>query len=341
MKGEEVHCVRDRAHLVRFDVAGEPNDGSSMKGIERALISVEPSPAHTEHCQGKLGFEPAGDKQFCYGVNEDSTCDGAQKVLPIKDGFECKNCYVSAKADAFYKLNYSLTELNSVTVGLKGIQLRAAAGVHRELSGSGTLTEGSYTFPGSDKTITLMDRLVGCPVCVRVTIKVGAPTSLEYSLKWNGQGEADAGATLDLDLGDNYVHYDSKAGWHHQALTPTHKVEPMLEVKANAEADLKLTLKTSLQVNVDNIVWYHLNMDPSLPLKLTIDGGFGPFKSAKVCLDGDALLNMEQEANLDWNLLKWHAKDHWGPSKLYSWEKRGIVHACKGVQAENSSALVV
>uniref|UniRef100_A0A6T9NSL0 Uncharacterized protein n=1 Tax=Alexandrium catenella TaxID=2925 RepID=A0A6T9NSL0_ALECA len=342
LSGEEVHCIRDRAHLVRFDVAGEPNDGSSMEGIERALISMEPSPGHADHCRGELGSTPSGEKHFCYGVNQDESCAGAKAALPIEGGIECKNCFVSATADAFYKLNYSMTALHSVSVGLRDIHLRASAGIHRGGSESQKAV-GNMTYPGSDKPLTLINRLVGCPVCVKVNIQIGAPTTLEYDLSWSHQEEAEAGAAFHMNLGNDIVHYDSAAGWSHESHSPEVEIKPMLVTSTKASADLKLALKTSLQLKLGGIVWYHLNMNASLPIKVTFDGGFGPFKKAKTCLDGEASFKIGHEADLDWSFLKWSAKNHWGPTNLYSWSKPDI-HLCEQVaapRAPNTSLLVV
>lgn len=346
LAGQEVHCVAERAHLVHFDVEGEPNDGSSLKGIQRAVISVTPSPAHAHRCDvsSAVGGDttPAGDKDFCYGVNQDSSCKAAQKNIPIKDGFDCKDCFVSADADAFYKLNYSMTKLNSVEVGLRNIKLRASAALHTLKSGAGTVASGNVPFPDSDKTLTLINALVGCPVCVRVNIKVGFPTSLDYSVSLTGDADLEAGAMLDVDLGNNVVHYDSTKGWSHEVDQPKVSVSPLLTVTAKATADLKVDVKTSAQVNVDNIIWYHLNMAPALDTTLKFEGK-GLFHKDQVCLNGDASFDMSQEANLDWDLKVWHAKDHWGPKDLYSWSKPGIVKECKQINIPqgNGTATVV
>merc|ERR1712147_389686 len=137
-------------------------------------------PAHNEKClMAELGdHTPAGDKEF----------------------------FLSASADAYYKLNYTMTHLNSVEVGLRDINLRASAGVHKDFSKSGTPESGTVNLPTVSKTI--IDSLVGCPVCVKATIKVAFPTSIDYSLDLSGEADVDAGASLDINLGSNIVKYD-------------------------------------------------------------------------------------------------------------------------------------
>jgi len=347
-RGEQVHCVGERAHLIHYDVEGEANDGSSLKGVRRAIISVTPSAPHREHCyKAKVqDHTPEGDKEFCYGANQDSTCKAAKQSIPIENGFDCKDCFLSASADAYYKLNYTYDHLNTVEVGLRDINLRASLGIHADFSKSGTAASGTVNFPDSDKRITLIDKLVGCPVCVKATIYVAFPTSLDYTITLSGDTNIEAGAVLDINLGNNVVKYDAnKAGlfkskWTHEVDSPKYSASPLLTVDAKATGDLKLDVKTSAQVNVDNIVWYHLNMIPALDAKVTYKGS-GLFHNDQVCLDADPSFTMGQEANLDWNLLVWHEKDHWGPKQLYSWSKPGMVNGCKDIKLGNATSLVV
>lgn len=342
LRGEEVHCLRDRAHLLRFDVAGEPNDGSSLEGIERAVVSLEPSQEHSEHCLGGLGSTPSNHKQFCFGANQDAACTGAKEaVLPLEDGFECKDCFVAASADAFYKLNYSAWSVHSVSVGVNNLNVRASATVRRTETESDKPAVGKKTLAGTDKPFTIFDSLVGCPACVRVTFKIGVPTTLAYDLSWKSDGTGEAGASLDMEFGNNSIHWASGQGWEKESHSPTVTIKPALTATGKAEADVQLALTTSLQVSVDNVVWYHLDLDPSLPMKVTFDGGWGPFKpKAKTCINGDPSFEMVQEADLNWNLFKWHKQAHWGPSTLYSWSQKGGIHACEEVAA-NSSLLLV
>lgn len=181
-------------------------------------------------------------------------------------------------------------------------------------------------------------------VCVKAKIVVAFPTSLDYSFTVSGEADLEAGASLDINLGDNVVKYDGnldeKSRWSHEVGSPKVTVSPLLTANAKADADLKLDIKTSAQVNVDNIVWYHLNMKPALDTKLAFEGSNLLHKD-QVCLNGDAAFDMSQEADLDWDLKVWHAKDHWGPNSLYSWSKPGIVHECKDIKLANSSTVIV
>jgi len=339
-KGNEVHCISNRAHLLQYDVEGEANDGSSLKGVHQAIVSMTPSPDHASHCsnlKAQLGdHTPKGHKEFCYGANQDASCKGAKRNIPIKHGFDCKDCFLSVHADAFYKFNYTMTQLNSVKVGLKDVNLRASVGLHKHLAMSDPVSKGNIPFPDSDKEITLIDKLVGCPVCVRVLIKVKFPTSLDYKLTVSGDADFEAGAVMDINLGDNIVQYDGAGGtgWSHKVEKAKVSVTPILTADAKADGDLKLDVKTSLQVNVNNILSYHLNMGPALDTKVSSHND-------RVCLNGDAALDMTQEAKLDWDLKVWRAKAHWGPKQLYKWSKSGSVSRCKDIKLGNATAVIV
>jgi len=342
-KGSEVHCISNRAHLLHYDVEGEANDGSSLKDMRHAIVSLKPSRHLSDLCSNLKGDDtPGGDKKFCYGANQDASCTKAKSDIPIKDGFDCKDCFLSADADATYKLNYTMTRLNSVEVGLKDVNLRASVGIYKGAAGSDTAASGTIPFPDSDKTITLIDKVVGCPVCVRVSIKVAFPTSLDYSLTVSGDAELEAGAVMDINLGSNIVKYDGVGGtgWSHEVDQATVSVTPIISASAKATGDLKLDVKTSMQVNVDDIMWYHLNMVPAIDTKVNFEGEDRLHKD-RVCLNGDAALDMAQEADLDWDLKVWHAKEHWGPKNLYTWSKAGVVSGCKDIKLANTTAVLV
>lgn len=332
-RGEKVHCVSDRAHLLRYDIVGEENNGSSLNGIERAVVSLEPSPAHDDRCGNstRLSFNPSGDKQYCFGANQDASCKQAKADLPINEYFNCRDCFVSVSADTWYYLNYSALGMGSLRVGLNNTHVHAAASLHKALHGQGKPVSGTIPVIGNEN-FTVIDTLIGCPVCLKLTITVSAPTSIDYSLKTSAEADdLQAGVALDIDLGDNFVTYDSAAGWGHVTHRPSVKATPLLAASGNAEADFNFGLETKLQVNVDDFFWYRLTMNPTIPGKLGLSGGFWPVIKGDLCLDGTAKFSMVQEADLNWHLLLWKAVDHWGPANLWSWElpSNEAVHLCK------------
>jgi len=318
---------------LKYDVAGQENDGSSMKGIERAIISLEAARQHNHKCvNASLGSTPSGDKQFCYGANQNSDCSGAKADIPVENGaLTCKDCYVAAEADVFYKLDYSLTGLHSAQVGVQDIHVKGSASLNKLLSGSTTAFKGSHELMGNTQ-ITLIDELVGCPVCVKATIKVAFPTSLDYELDLSGQADITVGGKIDAHLGDRWAKYTQGAGWTYPTYSRTVTATPILNIgSVQAKAGINLGLRTSVQVDIDSIMWFHLNLNPKLPLTAEASGSIWPITKGKFCLKGDAELDIGHEADLDWDLKVWQAKHHWGPQADYTWKKTDAIDYCKSI----------
>jgi len=337
--GEDVHCVGDRAHVLKYDIKGEENDGSSMKGVESAIISFDAARHLDQQCLNSTlrGDEtPSGDKQLCYGVNQNSDCSGADKTIQVANGaLECKDCYVAVKADAFYSLNYSMGGLNSAQVGLKDIHLTASASLHKTLSGSTTAFKGSHEFANADRKMTLIDKLVGCPICVKAKVVVAVPTTLDYQLDLSATTDITAGASVDAHMADRWAKYDSKDGWTYPEYKLDVTTKPFLTVdNTDAKANLNLGLRTSVQIELDDIVWYHLDIHPTFPLKAEISSEASNPLKPKFCLKGDGDMTIAHEANLDWKVLAWHAKNHWGPTQDKDWSKSGVIDFCKDLKAE-------
>ena len=182
------------------------------------------------------------------------------------DGSGCDG----ATADLFYKLNYTWDSLNSVEVGLKDMHVRGSVSLHTHLSESATPVKGTKVLVTNATKITLIDKLVGCPVCVKAQITVATPTSVDYEIDLKAQADITAGAVLDIDLGERSVKWDHVDGWTYPKTERSVTVKPLLEIgNVQASADVKLSIDTSLQIEIDSIVWYHLNLKPSVPLTTT------------------------------------------------------------------------
>eukprot|EP00929_Paragymnodinium_shiwhaense_P112770 TRINITY_DN81037_c0_g1_i1.p1 TRINITY_DN81037_c0_g1~~TRINITY_DN81037_c0_g1_i1.p1 ORF type:complete len:374 (+),score=75.09 TRINITY_DN81037_c0_g1_i1:85-1206(+) len=343
--GERMHCVGNRAHVLKYAVEGDESDGSSMAGIRSAVISMDAAPHHDVHClPASLNLSrstPAGDKEFCYGWNQDSTCAAAKEAIPLQTGglpLDCKDCFVSAHADVYYKLNYSWDHLTSVEVGVKDLHLRGSVALHSHLDGSTTLAKGTKVLSDNSTSYTVIDELVGCPVCVKAKIQLAVPTTLDYEVDLKAQADITAGAELDIHLGDRWVKWDDVVGWTRAVPSREVSAKPLFNIgKVHAEADASVELKTALQINVDDIIWYHVDLTPSLKLKATSDGALWPFHGQQFCLKGDADLKIGHEADLHWNLLTFHENKHWGPVQDYDWSRPGAIHMCKKVGNSSGS----
>lgn len=336
--GEELHCIGNRAHILKYNMVGNVNGGAPEEVIENAAVSIEPASEHAAKCSVK--GTPAGDKSFCYGVNDDSTCTSAKEVIPLDSGeVDCNDCFVGASADLFYKLNYTWHALNSVEVGVRDMHLRSDVSLHKHLSGSKIVAKGTKVLSTNATRKTLIDKVVGkCPLCVKVKIEVSVPTSLDYELDFKGQSDVTVGAALDVDLGERSIKWDRFAGWSHPKPETKLNIKPILDVGSEqSEGDLKFDLDTALQLHVDDIISYRENLKSSFPLKCTEKGSVWPARKAQFCLDGEASFTLGHEADLHWNLLKFKENHHWGPYQDFSWSKPDF-HDCKNVGSNMASA---
>merc|ERR1712216_884428 len=99
--------------------------------------------------------------------------------------------------------------------GVQDIHVKGSASLNKLVSASTTAFKGTHELK-SNTQITLIDKLVGCPVCVKATIKVAFPTSIDYELDLSGEADV----ALDVNLGSNIVKYDGnqakRSKWSHE-----------------------------------------------------------------------------------------------------------------------------
>merc|ERR1719281_1164218 len=104
-----------------------------------------------------------------------------------------------------------MTHLHSVEVGLQDMHVRGAVSVYKHLQGSKTALKGTKVLSTNASQWTVIDKLVGCPVCIKVKIVVAAPTSVDYEIDLKGQSDITAGAELDVNLGQRSVKWDHES----------------------------------------------------------------------------------------------------------------------------------
>jgi len=227
-----------------------------------------------------------------------------------------------------------MTSLSSAQVGLRDIHMVGSASLHKSLSNSTTALKGSYELANANRKMTVIDKLVGCPVCVKAKVTIAAPTYLDYELDLSAKTDITAGAQVDVHFSDRWAKYDSKHGWTYPEYKKDVSTTPILDITDNdVKANLNIGLRTSIQVDVDDIAWYHLDVHPTFALTAEMSGSVWPLKP-KFCLKGDADMTIGHEADLDWNIFTWHAKNHWGPTQDKEWSQRDAISYCKGSEAE-------
>eukprot|EP00927_Polykrikos_kofoidii_P046444 TRINITY_DN4068_c0_g1_i6.p1 TRINITY_DN4068_c0_g1~~TRINITY_DN4068_c0_g1_i6.p1 ORF type:complete len:346 (-),score=53.93 TRINITY_DN4068_c0_g1_i6:214-1251(-) len=312
-QGEEVLCIGPRPHRVEYNLKGD-----SVETLEDAFISVAPAlDMNSNTCVPSS----SGDKALCIGANQDATCAHAKSDFPLAHGFDCVNCFAGATTDLFYKLSVSGFTLYGVEVGLQNTHLRGAVEVHGAASGASEPVKGQITLLDGDKTAKISFKIAKI---VPVDITVGLPTILDYSVGVSGSFEATAGADLDIQLGDHFVKWTRAGGFAVMNGSPSVTVTPKLAVNVKAQADMSVKLQSSAQIDIDKVMWYHLNMASALPVNVALND-----QDTEVCAVGGVDFQAGHEADVHFSLFgKETDIKHFGPKELYHYHKDDVARKC-------------
>jgi len=316
--GEDIQCLAGRAHKVTYDIQMDPaSNGATLEDVTDATIEVTRHSDADEQCASN----DASDKPFCIGVNSDD-CQNPSGILPINDIFECKNCFGGATTDLYYKFEHKFLSLQKVEVGLTNTKIIGALEVHAHKDAAADLTSGTISLPDKEFSFSFMAGVIP------VDIKLKFPTTLEYSLGLEGHLDAVAGADLDMDFGEHHLTWTKEDGFTTTNTEPTVNLAPVLTVDTgNSGADITMSLHSSLQVDVNKVVWYHVNLDPTFPSKVSFESHW--FKDNKVCLKGDMDFPIAHEGEVYHTLF---GKDivikHFGPVELSHYHKDGLIDKC-------------
>jgi len=312
--GTETVCIGPRAHEVVYDF-----DGETLEEIENATVSLQPAPELNEFC----AVAPHGDKAICVGANVDASCTKAAKDEPLNSVLDCESCFLGATTDLFYTLEVGFFKLKQASVGLRDTHLRGAVEVQGKEAMSRQLLNGTMTLLSADRTAKISFKVAGV---IPVDITVGLPTSLSYNLEVHESAQFTAGAAFDLDFGDHSVQW-TKDGFSTQNTPMSHKVTPELALENKATAFLGLGLSSSLRVDVDKVLSYHVDVAPTLPVTVSE-------QDEQVCLDAGAEITVSHEADVHFSLFgKDHDLYHYGPKQLVHEKADHLLHHCVQIPA--------
>jgi len=268
---------------------------------------------------------PSGTRDFCVGGNTDD-CTTPRAKLPINDVFECENCFAGVETNLYYSVEIKWLKLHRVEVGLKDTHLRGKVEVHGQKdAATGPLKTGSISLIEEGKEAKISFFVGGV---IPVNIKIGMPTTLEYSLGLHGSLDAVLGADLDIDLGDHFVSWEKATGFEFHNTTISVDVSPVITLNSGtAAADVELKVRSGIQVDLDSVMWYHLNLVPSVPTALSFEKTAG--QNDQVCIRGDVDVPLSHEADVHFSLLgKDHDIYHYGPVELLHWRKEQAINKC-------------
>merc|ERR1712059_186060 len=129
----------------------------------------------------------------------------------------------------------------------------------------------------------------------------------------------------DIDLGDHFVTWTKDAGFVTHNTTKSVQTNPFVSWNSGkAEADMLLNLKSNLQVDIDNVMWYHFNMNPQMPGQLTLEHELS--ETDTLCINAGADFDVNHEAEVHFTLFgKNHTIYHMGPHDVYHYHKDQVM----------------
>jgi len=313
--GTETQCFGPRAHTVTYDL-----DGDSLDNLQNAKIEIVPEPAMNGYCMG-----PSGDRDFCVGGNTDD-CITSRENLAIDDVFNCENCFAGVSTDLYYTVEIKWLKLHRVEVGLRDTHLRAALEVHGNKDvATGPLKTGSISLLDGQKAAKVNFLVAGF---FPISLSMSMPTTLEYSLGLHGSLDAVAGADLDIDLGDHFISWEKATGFEVHNSSMSVNLSPVLTLNSGAAAaDVELKVRSGIQVEMNKVMWYHLDLVPSIPTALSFEKTTG--QSDQVCIRGDVDVPLSHEADIHFSLFGTdHDIYHYGPVDLLHFRKEQAISKC-------------
>jgi len=237
----------------------------------------------------------------------------------------------------FYALNYSIPRVHSVEVGLHDTHLLGDVQVVTHPSTTKTWTGRKIL--KDHQTYTLIDKKIGCPLCVHVKVTAAFPTELDYTISSKDDVEMTSVVHMDVNLGDNFISWDHVKGWKKVSTAKSVSITPSVGATVGAESDVGLHLKSSMQLAIDKMMWYHLDMKPSFPLSVFARKKIHSEQS-EICVGGKPEVSVGHEADLHVTLFgKSHEVHHWGPKEDYHYSNS--IHKCKDLVGGSESTLVI
>jgi len=249
----------------------------------------------------------------------------AASSLPINDNFECSNCFAGVTTDLYYKFETKLLKLERVELGVQNTKISGALEVHAHGDSATELTNGTISLPAKPAYINFMAG------SIPVNLTISLPTQLDYSLGLKGQLDAVTGASVDVDFGDHFLSWTKDEGYVFHNTNSSVNLSPSLSVNTgDSGADIGLGLSTSLMVNVDKVLWYHINADASFPSKITFDENIGA--TSQACLKGDVDFPVSHEAEI-YKTVFGHdvSLKHFGPVELLHLHQDEALKECVDV----------
>lgn len=264
------------------------------------------------------------DAPICIGVNTENSCDSATSPITIFQNqyvdITCSNCFLGFITDVFLDLHIELFKLKSLTGGFKNMSLNG--GLVFDLNAHDSWSTGV------DKTLnfipptTAISFWIG-PIPFKITFAV--PVQVIAQANFQATAQATIGATAEWNIGDNYIMYTAGQGWTHVTPDPEFTWTPQAEGSAEFHADASFALVPSLEMSVDNVYDYQLQLYPILNFQAE-----GSTKEKQLCANLTYDVEIDSSAQLHINIpwLFIHDTDSYGPRIIYNTGTKPIGGIC-------------
>jgi len=301
-EGQKTVCVGPRAHTLTYKYEGE---GTTLETADSADIEVVRSAENDGECASN-----DNDQLICFGANTDETCSRAAASVQLTPNFECNNCWAGVTADLYYKISTTFGVPTKAEIGVRNTKITGALQIRAHGNAATELTSGSVDLFAPETHVNFMAG------SIPVDLTLSLPLRIDYRLGLKGELDANAGAELDIDLGD-----------HSAAISPTgvqwtntpvsYGLEPVFTVDAgDSGADMGLALAGNLKVEANNMVRYNLDLSAGVPSKIKLENGESAIPS-QICFEGDIDAPVNQEALLYKTVFgKEVPLYHYGPAEL-------------------------
>jgi len=240
------------------------------------------------------------------------------------------------ETDLFYTVNISKFRVHNVGVGLRGTQLHSKVQIMDDKGTAPPPLNRSISF--GEKPHEWQLKVLGHVVA---TFRVSMPTVLYYEDAIRAKVDADVGASLDIDLGENSVEYIEGKGWEHHRDKAKIVVHPLAEGDDNIHGTVKFGLTSNVKVEVVDVMWFHLNMAPEVTTQIASVGDSAASDLIHSCVQGGVNFDAGHEADIHLSILNQTMNKHFGPSVDKHYQNPNVTYKCFDIHRRKPEIMVI
>merc|ERR1712110_280058 len=124
------------------------------------------------------------------------------------------------------------------------------------------------------------------------------------------------------------VEYHEGKGWKHHRDKAEITLHPIVEADDNVQGNLKFGIATSVQVEVVDVMWSHLNLDQEINTKIVTIGASASSDLVHSCVTSGLNFDASREADINVSIMNHAVKKHFGPAVDKHYNNPNITHRC-------------